>query len=149
MVTASVVPLALCRSQSLQMADSTDLTGLDAPTTSWKDYLKRAVGAIVPDDQIYLLARAAGYAEKPFHWLRSYLVRLNPASSPPIDNIYHACVQKTGSRWMLAVLQDRRVRRASGLSVFPKFRHEFGAFHRRFPKYTIVPGLYILRGLYE
>lgn len=66
-----------------------------------------------------------------------------------VQNIYHACIQKTGSQWVKAVLSDRDVVRRSGLVCHPQFRYEWGEFKRRFPPYTFVPGLYVPYGLYE
>lgn len=66
-----------------------------------------------------------------------------------VENVYHACIQKTGSQWIKAILSDREVVRESGLLCHPQFRYEWGEFKRRFPRYTFVPGLYVPYGLYE
>ena len=65
-----------------------------------------------------------------------------------MQNVYHACVQKTGSQWIKAVLSDPDIRAVTGLRPHPQFRYESGRFMQHFPKYTYVPGLYIPYGLY-
>jgi hypothetical protein len=71
------------------------------------------------------------------------------ADSSKIQNIYHASIQKTGSQWIKTIFKDKRIQKYTGLAVYPQHRYEWGEFHRRFPKYTFVPGLYIPYSLYE
>jgi hypothetical protein len=66
-----------------------------------------------------------------------------------VQNVYHGCVQKTGSQWIKAVLSDPDIRKISGLRTHPQFRYESGSFKQHFPKYTFVPGLYVSYGLYN
>lgn len=66
-----------------------------------------------------------------------------------LQNLYLATVQRSGSQWIRAVMNDEAIRRHSGLSVCPQFRYEWGEFRRRFPLYTFVPGLYVSYPLYE
>jgi hypothetical protein len=66
-----------------------------------------------------------------------------------IKNIYHACIQKTGSQWVKKVFGDPEIVRKTGLRVHPQFRYEVDEFKKRFPKYTFVPGLYIPYYLYN
>lgn len=66
-----------------------------------------------------------------------------------VQNVYHACVQKTGSQWIKAVFSDPDIRQNSGLRVHPQFRYEVGEFKSRFPRYTFVPGLYVSYPLYD
>lgn len=70
-------------------------------------------------------------------------------SKVPNLNIYHAAVQKTGSQWIKTVFDDRRIRRYTGLDTYPGHRYEWDEFHKRFPKYHFVPGLFISYGQYE
>ena len=44
---------------------------------------------------------------------------------------------------------DKRVITKSGLRIHPQFRYEMGNFKSKFPKYTVVPGLYIPYHLYR
>jgi len=66
-----------------------------------------------------------------------------------IKNIYHASIQKTGSQWIKSIFSDRRVRKETGMSVYPQLRYEYGEFKKKFPPYTFVPCLYIPYNLYE
>lgn len=58
-------------------------------------------------------------------------------------NVFHATVQRTGSRWIRAVFSDPRIRKYTELRVYPQHEYEIGEFHDSFPRYTFVPGLYI------
>lgn len=66
-----------------------------------------------------------------------------------VKNVYHACIQKTGSQWIKSVFGDTDVVKNTGLRVHPQFRYEIGEFKKSFPKYTFVPGLYIPYELYR
>lgn len=57
-------------------------------------------------------------------------------------NVFHASIQRTGSRWIRTIFSDHRIRRHTGLLVYPHHEYEIGDFHYSFPKYTFVPGLY-------
>lgn len=70
-------------------------------------------------------------------------------SRPLLDNVYHACIQKSGSQWIKSVFQDPRIVEYTGLRCYPQQRYEWGEFKRRFPKGVFVPGLYIPYGLYD
>lgn len=83
---------------------------------------------------------------KTYLWLRGCLKSSHP--NRPI-NIYHAAVQKTGSQWLKAILSDPIVTNETGLLTYPQHRYEFSEFHRRFPRLTFVPGLYMSYELYE
>jgi hypothetical protein len=65
------------------------------------------------------------------------------------QNIYHACIQKTGSQWVKAIFSDPEIVKKSGLKTHPQFRYEVGEFRKKFPKYTFVPGLYVPYQLYK
>lgn len=64
-------------------------------------------------------------------------------------NIYHACIQKTGSQWIKAVFSDSRVQKYSGLVCYPQKRYEYEGLPKKIPKYTFCPRLYIPYYLYE
>jgi len=64
-------------------------------------------------------------------------------------NVYYASVQKTGSHWFKAILEDPRIRRVSGLRSYPGHRYEWGEFIRKFPPGHVVPALFVPYGLYE
>ena len=66
-----------------------------------------------------------------------------------MQNIYHATVQKAGSLWVRRVFNDPRVKKITGLSTFPQYRYEWDEFHKSFPVYSFIPGLYISYDLYE
>lgn len=66
-----------------------------------------------------------------------------------IKNIYHTCIQKTGSQWVKTIFADPKIRKLSGLKVHPQFRYEVDQFKKKFPLYTFVPGLYIPYYLYN
>jgi hypothetical protein len=59
------------------------------------------------------------------------------------QNIYHASIQRTGSRWIRRVFSDPRIQQYSGLWTYPQHEYEIRDHHDYFPKYTFVPGLYI------
>lgn len=67
----------------------------------------------------------------------------------PITNLYYATIQKTGSQWLKRIFSDERIKKHTGLAVYPQYEYEYGDFHTIFPKYTFVPGLYIPYQLYE
>lgn len=60
-----------------------------------------------------------------------------------VQNVYHASIQRTGSRWVRRVFSDPRVKRHSGLLVYPQHEYQLGDYHKSFPPSTFVPGLYI------
>lgn len=64
-------------------------------------------------------------------------------------NVYYASTQKTGSHWVKAIFDDPRVRHHSRLWSYPGHRYEWDQFHKRFPRYHFVPGLFISYGQYE
>lgn len=68
-------------------------------------------------------------------------VTTESAATP--TNIFHASIQRTGSRWIRTVFSDPRIRKHTGLRVYPQHEYEIGEFHDSFPRYTFVPGLYV------
>lgn len=66
-----------------------------------------------------------------------------------IDNIYFATIQKAGSQWISAVFSDHRIQKYTNLTTYPQHRYEWDQFHKTFPMYTFVPGLYMSYDLYE
>lgn len=66
-----------------------------------------------------------------------------------LSNVYHASIQKTGSQWIKAIWGDPRIRKKSGLAVYPQHRYEWNEFRTIFPKYHFVPGLYISYQAYQ
>lgn len=79
----------------------------------------------------------------------NYLLTRGLTFNKPLNNLFMATVQKTGSQWFRAVLSDHRVQRITGLRTFRQRRYEYTEFRRRFPKGTFVPGLYMSYDLYE
>lgn len=90
-------------------------------------------------------------AKRAFLFSRGWAKNATSAQSRQgeVKNIYHACIQKTGSQWVKAIFADAEIRRLSGLKVHPQFRYEVDQFKRRFPLYTFVPGLYVPYYLYN
>jgi len=80
--------------------------------------------------------------------LRSFC-KPNIISKGKIQNIYHATVQKTGSQWIKAIFSDKRIMKQTGLRVYPQHGYDTGEFHKKFPQYTFVPGLYLPYELYR
>lgn len=70
-----------------------------------------------------------------------------------LDNIFHCCVQKTGSQWIRTILSDKRVVEATGLSPYYYYRQLAGGVDERIltkrvfetplPRGTIVTPLYL------
>lgn len=79
--------------------------------------------------------------------------RLQVKYRSPSINIYHCCVQKTGSQWIKAILSDSRTLRYSGLMTYSYQSRLPGGYDPRnivdrtfnvpFSKNTIVSPLYI------
>jgi hypothetical protein len=76
-----------------------------------------------------------------------------PESMSPSDNVFHCCLQKTGSQWVKRILADPDVFRATGLSTYqyqadmpqghdPRPVDE-RSFTEPFPTRTIVSPIYI------
>ena len=81
-------------------------------------------------------------------FLRGELKNLG-RNRPPVRNVYHCCIQKTGSQWIKRVFDDYTIRSITGLSTHPQFPYENGYFKKSFPPYTFVPGLYLSYRLYD
>ena len=85
--------------------------------------------------------------------VKSYLVQAKSAfkteSTLGIKNVYHACIQKTGSQWIKCIFNDKDIKSITGLETYPQFRYEWGEFVKKFPKNTFVPGLYVPYQLYK
>jgi hypothetical protein len=118
------------------------------PTGQWKAHLKQQVRKRLTPEQTQRLKKSVNEFREAALWGRD-IAKSVGSSEPRTTNVYHACVQKTGSQWIAAVFRDQRMRQISGLEPFPQFRYEWGEFRREFPRYTFVPGLYISRQLYE
>jgi len=88
-------------------------------------------------------ARAAYKATKSTYLQAAALGRHLTGGGTKPTNIYHASIQRTGSRWIKSVFSDHRIQKYSGLWTFPQHRYEVTKFHSTFPKYTFVPGLYV------
>lgn len=84
-------------------------------------------------------------------WARGAFTKAESMS--PSDNVFHCCLQKTGSQWLKRVLGDPEVYRATGLSTYqyqadmpeghdPRPVNE-RRFDQPFPTRTIVSPLYI------
>ncbi len=89
-----------------------------------------------------------------FRWVQ--VLKRNPFSvrrRSPLDNIYHCCVQKTGSQWIRALFSDPRVFQYSGLTPYSYQLFQPGGSDPRllcerkietaFPRKTIGVGIYI------
>lgn len=73
-------------------------------------------------------------------------------------NIYHCCVQKTGSQWIKAILSDELLRQRTGLSIYIYHRHlpektdtrilTERTFHHALPEQCILTPLYMDYGSY-
>ena len=74
---------------------------------------------------------------------------LNFFRKPQYDTIYHVSLQKSGSQWLKAVFDDKEIRDLTNLTTYPQHRYEWTEFHKKFPKKSFVPGLYISYQLYE
>jgi len=61
----------------------------------------------------------------------------------PVDNLYLATVQKSGSQWVKKVFSDPEMQEITRLKVYPQHNYEFNEFKSRFPVGTVIPGLYI------
>lgn len=81
-------------------------------------------------------------------FMRGWGHRLTFSSRRP-KNIYHACIQKTGSQWIKAVFSDPEIVKRTGLQVHPQFRYEVGEFRQKFPLHTFIAGLYIPYPMYN
>lgn len=115
----------------------------------WKEKLKHQIRTRLSHAQTQQLKKLVNRSVELGQWVRSGLSDQLGKERSCVDNVFHACVQKTGSQWISAVFRDLRVREASGLAPFPQFRYEWGEFRSNFPRRTFVPGLYISRPLYE
>lgn len=70
-----------------------------------------------------------------------------------LDNIFHCCVQKTGSQWVKALLADKKIHKLTKLHIFTYQTTMPGNFDPRnltertfdtpFPRNTIISPLYI------
>jgi hypothetical protein len=77
--------------------------------------------------------------------------------SPPndIENIYHCCVQKTGSQWIKKILSDSFIYERSGLKIYTPKKdfildiEKRQALSKQFPEYTIISPLYIVYDDFE
>lgn len=67
----------------------------------------------------------------------------------PLDNIYLAGVQKTGSQWLKQIFSDRHIEKLTGMVVYPQHRYDVDEFHTVFPKNAVIPGLYVSYRLYS
>ena len=95
--------------------------------------------------------------------LRDSLVSVRGAFTKPeilsaSDNVFHCCLQKTGSQWVKRILADPDVYRATGLSIY-QYQADLPeghdprpvnqrSFTRPFPKRAIISPLYIDYGNY-
>ncbi len=77
------------------------------------------------------------------------LERLRYLGRTKLDNLYLATVQKSGSQWMSAILNDSRVKAHTGLIRMPQRYYEYGQHVARFPKGVYVPGLYVSYQVFE
>lgn len=97
-----------------------------------------------------MVYRAVRAATGPALHARAVYRRVAPGSGPaPVDNVYFATVQRSGSQWVKEIFSDRRVLARTGLASYPQHRYEWDQFHKSFPRYTFVPGLYMSYDLYE
>lgn len=49
--------------------------------------------------------------------------KMDNISNNKLSNIYHCCVQKTGSQWIKAILSDELVLKKTGMSVYTYHKH--------------------------
>lgn len=87
--------------------------------------------------------------DKAWMWARGYGSLAQHHDDGATRNIYFATVQRSGSQWLKSIFADDRMRRITGLEVYPQHRYEWNEFRERFPPYTFVPGLYMSYDLYQ
>lgn len=111
-------------------------------TTLWKTLEDRAARFLDGRPHLSRTARTA-YRALRRNILKMWALRgiSGDRTTKPV-NVFHASVQRTGSRWIRAVFSDPRIRKHTGLVIYPQHEYEIGGFHHTFPKYTFVPGLY-------
>jgi len=61
-----------------------------------------------------------------------------------LDHLFIAGMQKTGSQWLSQFFDDARIRKYTKLLKYPQHNYDAHEFHTKFPRYTFVPGLYIV-----
>lgn len=66
-----------------------------------------------------------------------------------VKNLYFATIQKSGSQWLRRILDDSRVKKYTGLTLYPQHDYEYSEFKGKFPSWTFVPGLYISYQQYD
>ncbi len=88
-----------------------------------------------------LLYKPLRWLYKMYLWGRSFCLRLIRRKG--VQNVYMGTVQKTGSMWIRTMFSDPRIKRYTKLDIYPQHRYEYTEFIARFPKYTLVPNLYI------
>lgn len=100
----------------------------------------------------------------PRFWKRNLMIRVRELNTnsrvmprivrvrerAPVDNLFHCCVQKTGSQWIRAMLADYRTYRYSGLLEYAEPNEAFflnkltdRAVDKPYPRGTIISPLYI------
>lgn len=60
-----------------------------------------------------------------------------------LENLYFATIQKSGSQWLKAILDDARIREYTKLKSYPQHHYDGNEFHEIFPRYTFIPGVYL------
>jgi len=114
------------------------------PIYSSKDKIRDEVVRIVNESPPLSRRARAVYKRVKRAYLR--LAALGKGIMPDaqgMQNVYHASIQRTGSRWIRKVFSDPRIQQYSGLWTYPQHEYEIRDHHDTFPKYTFVPGLYI------
>lgn len=66
-----------------------------------------------------------------------------------LNNLYFATTQKSGSQWLKAIFDDPRIKKYTKLYTYPQHNYDGDEFHKRFPKYTFVPGIYFAYPIFQ
>lgn len=76
---------------------------------------------------------------------------LGVADRSPFTNIYHCCVQRTGSQWFRTVFNDEVFYKHTGLFVTPYIENGLNEAHitEAFPERSVVVHLYVNRSTYD
>lgn len=60
-----------------------------------------------------------------------------------LKNVYFATIQKSGSQWLKSIFSDPRILEYTKLVPYPQHNYDGDEFHKKFPLYTFVPGIYL------
>jgi len=81
--------------------------------------------------------------------LESYFKKAGSWKKEKPVNIYHASIQRTGSQWIRKIFSDARIKSSTNMMVFPQHEYDIHQHRLAFPKYSIIPGLYVRYEQYQ